>query len=84
MPRPKPQEKLIVKSVRLTEAQWVAFNQLGGSDWLRSRITKLNITGIAKRQRNTAIKRAVSAGESLEEIAKRFGVHKTTAWRIAK
>ena len=82
MPRPKPPAPLIVRSVRMTEAQWVAFNQLGGSDWLRNRIDKLRVAGVAKRERNNRIRKAHAMGMSQVDISKQFGVDRTTVWRI--
>ena len=35
MPRPKPPEPLIGRQVRMSDRQWIIFNQLGGADWLR-------------------------------------------------
>ena len=82
MPRPKPPAPLIVRSVRMTEAQWLAFNELGGSDWLRSRIDKLHMAGIAKRQRNNRIRAEKRMGATESELAQRFGLDRTTIWRI--
>lgn len=31
-----PEYKLIAKSVRMTAAQWVKYDELGGGGWLRS------------------------------------------------
>lgn len=83
MPRPKPPEVLIPRSVRMSHSQWAAFDALGGSAWLRSRIGKLNMTGIAKRERNRRIQAALRMGEPVKDIAKRFKVERTTVWRVA-
>jgi len=40
MPRPKPPEPLIGRQVRMSDRQWIIFNQLGGAEWLRQIITK--------------------------------------------
>lgn len=82
MPRPKPQEPLITRSVRLSDTQWAAFEALGGSNWLRSRIDKARMTGVAKRQRNNRIRQSHAAGCSLTEIAQAEGLDRTTVWRI--
>jgi hypothetical protein len=40
MPRPKPPEPLIGRQIRMSDRQWIIFNQLGGAEWLRTIITK--------------------------------------------
>jgi hypothetical protein len=40
MPRPKPPEPLRGRHVRMSDRQWMIFNQLGGADWLRKLIEK--------------------------------------------
>lgn len=40
MPRPKPPEPLEPKYIRMSERQWIMFNQLGGADWLRDLVEK--------------------------------------------
>lgn len=36
MPRPKPPEPLAPRYIRMSDKQFVIFNQLGGADWLRA------------------------------------------------
>ena len=40
MPRPKPPAPLKVRYVRLSDRQWLIFNQLGGPEWLRGLLEK--------------------------------------------
>jgi hypothetical protein len=40
MPRPKPPEPLVGRQVRMSDRQWIIFNQLGGAEWLRKLVTK--------------------------------------------
>lgn len=40
MPRPKPPEPLEPRYLRLSDRQWIIFNQLGGADWLRALLEK--------------------------------------------
>ena len=40
MPRPKPPAPLIGRQVRMTDKQWLIFNQLGGAEWLRALLEK--------------------------------------------
>jgi hypothetical protein len=40
MPRPKPPAPLNPRFVRLSDKQFVIFNQLGGAEWLRTLLEK--------------------------------------------
>lgn len=40
MPRPKPPEPLLGRQVRMSDRQWMIFNELGGAEWLRQMIVK--------------------------------------------
>jgi hypothetical protein len=40
MPRPKPPEPLLGRQVRMSDRQWIMFNELGGADWLRKLVEK--------------------------------------------
>ena len=40
MPRPKPPEPLKFRNIRMSDRQWIIFNQLGGAEWLRQMIVK--------------------------------------------
>jgi len=40
MPRPKPPEKLLGRQIRMSDRQWIMFNELGGADWLRATLEK--------------------------------------------
>ena len=40
VPRPKPPEPLIGRQIRMSDRQWIIFNQLGGAEWLRQIIVK--------------------------------------------
>jgi hypothetical protein len=40
MPRPKPPAPLKPRFVRLSDKQFVIFNQLGGAEWLRELLEK--------------------------------------------
>ena len=35
MPRSKPPEPITFRNIRMSDRQWIIFNQLGGADWLR-------------------------------------------------
>lgn len=84
MPRPKPPEPLKPRAVRMSDTEWETFKNVGGSDWLRSRLKKLNLTGIAKRQRNQRIRKAALMGKSDAQIGKEFNIDRSTVWRILK
>jgi hypothetical protein len=40
MPRPKPPAPLKARYVRLSDAEWMIFKQLGGAEWLRETLNK--------------------------------------------
>ena len=40
MPRFKPPEPLKSRYTRMTDKQWIIFQQLGGSEWLRELLEK--------------------------------------------
>ena len=40
MPRPKPLEPITFRNIRMSDRQWMIFNQLGGADWLRTFLEK--------------------------------------------
>jgi hypothetical protein len=82
MPRPKPDEPLSVRGVRMSDADFEAFNMLGGADWLRSRLKKLGASGIARRQRDSRIKTYHAAGMTDVQIAKIYKIDRATVWRI--
>lgn len=40
MPRPKPLEPITFRNIRMSDKQWIIFNQLGGAEWLRGFLEK--------------------------------------------
>jgi len=40
MPRPKPPEPITFRNIRMSDRQWMIFNQLGGAEWLRTFLEK--------------------------------------------
>ena len=84
MPRPKPPEPLKPRAVRMSDTEWEMFKHIGGADWLRSRLDKLRITGIVKRQRNSRIRKAALMGKSDAQIGKELNINRSTVWRILK
>ena len=40
MPRPKPPEPITFRNIRMSDRQWIIFNQLGGAEWLREFLEK--------------------------------------------
>ena len=40
MPRPKPPEPITFRNIRMSDRQWMIFNQLGGAEWLRNLLDK--------------------------------------------
>lgn len=40
MPRPKPPEPIKIRYIKMSDRQWLMFNELGGADWLRKFVEK--------------------------------------------
>ena len=40
MPRPKPSEPITFRNIRMSDRQWIIFNELGGAEWLRGFLEK--------------------------------------------
>lgn len=40
MPRPKPLEPIKIRYIKMSDRQWIMFNELGGADWLRKFVEK--------------------------------------------
>ena len=40
MPRPKPPMPLMGRQVRMSDLEWLMFQDLGGADWLRTLVKK--------------------------------------------
>ena len=40
MPRSKPPEPITFRNIRMSDRQWIIFNQLGGAEWLRTFLEK--------------------------------------------
>ena len=40
MPRAKPPEPITFRNIRMSDRQWMIFNQLGGAEWLRNLLDK--------------------------------------------
>jgi len=40
MPRPKPPEPITFRNFRMSNRQWIIFNELGGGEWLRGFLEK--------------------------------------------
>jgi len=40
MPRPKPPSPLKPRNMRMSDLEWLMFQELGGADWLRQFVKK--------------------------------------------
>lgn len=40
MPRPKPPSPLKGRNMRMSDVEWLMFQELGGADWLRQFVKK--------------------------------------------
>jgi hypothetical protein len=84
MPRPKPPAPLKPRAIRMSDTEWEMFKHIGGADWLRSRLAKLGITGIVKRQRDSRVRAASRLGKSHAQIGTELNINRSTVWRILK
>jgi hypothetical protein len=84
MPRPKPPEELKPRCIRLSDTEWAVFRIVGGADWLRSRLGKLNKVNNLKAIRNRRIRMDVLGGMTLDAVAKKYALDRSTVWRIVK
>ena len=66
----------------MTESEWEVFEMAGGAVWLRQRLLKMHKTGVTKRNRNNRIRRDKAAGMGDTELAQKYGLDRTTIWRI--
>jgi hypothetical protein len=66
----------------MSDAEYFVFRQLGGVDWLRSRISRHNMTGSYKAVRNRSIGIDRAAGMTLEAIGRKYQLDKSTVGRI--
>lgn len=60
MPRPKPPNPLVPRTIRLSDEEWAAFIELGGADWLRKmmRTKPKNYYDVFKKPEEAATQRA--------------------------
>jgi hypothetical protein len=66
MPRQKPPNPLIPRTIRLSDEEWTAFIELGGADWLRRmmRTKPRNYYEVFKKPEEAANQRAAKTFES--------------------
>jgi hypothetical protein len=66
MPRQKPPNPLIPRTIRLSDEEWTAFIELGGADWLRRmmRTKPRNYYEVFKKPEEAATQRAAKTFES--------------------
>lgn len=74
--------KHVERAVSMTESEWEVFEMAGGVPWLRERLMKMHKTGITKRNRNNRIRKDKAAGMGDTELAEKYGIDRTTVWRI--
>lgn len=82
MPRPKREEPLETRSIRLTDSEYEKFQLLGGSDWLRVTLGRMTATKMRLAVRNANILQDTKRGLSDLAISEKYGVNRATVWRI--
>lgn len=84
MPRPKPPEELKPRCIRMSDSEWFVFRSIGGADWLRSRLEKTGKLSNFKAIRNKRMRMDWLGGMSMEAVGKKYGLDRTTVWRIVQ
>jgi hypothetical protein len=86
MPRAKPPEPLVSRSVRLSATNWRKFDKLGGAEWLRHITTRSynNMVTPDKILRNRNVRIDRVAGMPLKDIAVKHRISERTVIRILK
>ena len=51
MPRPKPPSPLKPRNMRMSDVEWLMFQELGGADWLRKFVKKKATLPVAHYER---------------------------------
>lgn len=77
MPRVRPPEPLIVRSIRMSEKAWAELDRLGGAQWIRN---QLKIRAALAHN----VKTALVAKKPHREIAKEWGISTKTIQNIWK
>ena len=75
---PKP------RTIRLSDADMLAFRSIGGSEWLRSRLSKIAVSKRITAIRNRSMRIDYLAGVSIARLCLKYNVDRTTVWRITK
>lgn len=70
--------------MRMTDTEWAVFREIGGVEWLRSRLAKLDAEAIAKRRRDLKIRKDAADGMSDLALSKKYNLDRVTIWRIRK
>ena len=79
MPRPRPPQPLIARSIKLTAKQWARLDALGGAKGLRDYLAKHQKS---KDQRNAAIKAELDAGVPAKVLAAKYRLCFKTIYNI--
>lgn len=83
MPRPKPPAPLKPRQVRLSDAQWAVFNEMGGAKLLRSQLDKSTaMIRFEKRERDAMIMADLKK-MTTQQVAEKYELHHSTICRIA-
>lgn len=71
-------QKFESRTITLVDHQWVTFEMMGGEAWLRQAMANRHATGIAKRERNNRVKKDRAAGMSINDLAEKHKMHRST------
>ena len=80
MPRPKPSEPLIVRSIKLTAKQWARLDALGGPAGLRAYLSEPHAVKV---KRNAIIRAELLAGVPVKVLAAKYHIAAQTIYNLS-
>lgn len=80
MPRPKPSEPLIVRSIKLTAKQWARLDALGGPAGLRAYLSEPHAVKV---KRNAIIRAELLAGVPVKVLAAKYHISAQSIYNLS-
>lgn len=74
----------VERPIAMTPEEWEVFEMAGGVNWLRDRLLRMHMSGMAKRNRNNRMRAERKAGASTAELAEKYHLDRTAVHRICK
>jgi len=70
--------------IRLSDDDWALFRGVGGVEWLREKLAKLDTAAINRHKRAVKIRKDAADGMSDLALSKKYNLDRVTIWRIRK